>query len=64
MVQEAVKPPSVVVTMISALPSATAVTVPDSSTRAMAGLLELQLTEGLLASAGVTVADSCSLRPT
>ena len=52
----AVKPPSTVVTVITAVPRAFAVTCPVSSTSATAGSEEDHVTSGKCASAGATVA--------
>ena len=54
--QDAVLPPSTVVTVIAALPALTAVTVPLASTVAAAGLLDAQVTALLVAFEGVMVA--------
>ncbi len=62
--QVAVLPPSAVVTVMVAVPVPTAVTFPLASTVATAGLLEVHVTDLLSASAGATVAVSCSELPT
>lgn len=63
MVQVAVNPPSLVVAVITALPSPTAVTLPSLLTFATFGLLLVQLTEVTSAVAGFTVAVNFSLFP-
>ena len=62
--QVAVKPPSTVLTVMVAVPSATAVTVPFAETVATAGLLLDHVTALLVAVAGATVIDSVSVLPT
>ena len=61
--QLAVLPPSSLFTVITASPALCAVTVPFLSTLAIAGLSELHVTVLFVASAGLTVAFSCSLFP-
>ena len=62
-VQDAVLFPSSVVALITAVPAATAVTVPVESTVATLVLLEDQVTFLFVASAGSTVAVSFSVFP-
>jgi len=62
--QLAVFAPSVVVTVIVALPAALAVTSPSAETEATASELDDQVTLASVASAGLTVALSCSVAPT
>ena len=52
------------VTVIVAVPIATAVTLPDASTVATAGFEDAHVTDGYVASAGATVACSVSVWPT
>ena len=59
--EEAVKPPSAVLAVITADPCVSPVTSPVLLTEAMAGEPELQVTLLLLAVAGVTVAVSCNV---
>ena len=54
-VQDAVLPPSFVVTVMVAVPAATAVTLPFASTVATAVLLEVNVTVLLVALSGFTV---------
>ena len=56
-------PPSVVVTVMSAVPSVTAVTFPAESTFATAVLLLVHATDLSRASVGLTVAVSCFVSP-
>ena len=63
-VQEAVLPPSFVVTTITAVPGATAVTLPLASTVATAVLLLVQVTVLSVASLGLTVAIKLPVPPT
>ena len=60
----AVFPPSAVVTVISAVPTALAVTVPSFPTVATSSLLDFQVTFLFVALSGVTVAVSFSVLPT
>src|SRR5690606_19828582 len=60
----AVKLPSSVVTVTVALPADSAVTKPDALTSATAGSLDVQVTDGLAALAGDTLAVSCWVSPT
>ena len=57
-------PPSVVVTVIVAVPAAFAVTTPEDETAATEVLLEDQVTDLSVALDGVTVADSVWVSPT
>jgi hypothetical protein len=59
-----VKPPSVVVAVMVAEPGATPVTTPVASTVAMVSSLEVQVTEGSVASEGATVAVKVAVSPT
>ena len=61
--QAAVKPPSLVVTVILAVPAAIADTRPLELTEAAFLLLVDHLTPGLVASGGATVAVSCKVDP-
>ena len=63
-VQEAVNKPSSVVTVMTAVPPATAVTTPSSETVATVSLSEVQRTFLLVAFSGVTVAARVLLPPT
>ena len=56
-------PPSAVVTVISAVPALTALTLPSASTVATEGSLDFQLTALYVASEGVIVALSCLVPP-
>ena len=62
-VQEAVCPPSSVITLMTAGPGLTAVTRPDAFTVATAVSLLLHVTFMLVAFVGLTVAVSCSVPP-
>ena len=59
----AVFPPSFVLTVIVAVPGATAVTLPSASTVATPLLDDDQLTEELVASEGLTMSVSCDVSP-
>ena len=61
--QTAVFPPSVVLAVIFAVPSPTAVTFPAESTLATDALLLDQATDLSRASEGLTAADSCFVSP-
>ncbi|MBA7555616.1 hypothetical protein ES705_48292 [subsurface metagenome] len=61
-VHVAVKPPSTVVTVISAVPAVSGVTTP-ASTVATAGALEAQVTLWLVASSGSTVSTNVPVAP-
>ena len=63
-VQSAVMPPSMVVAVIIAVPTATAVTSPVSETVAVFVSLLVQVTSLFVALSGSTVAISCSVPPT
>lgn len=60
----AVLAPSVVLTVISAVPAVTPVTRPDEFTVATAGVAEVYVTALLVALAGATVGVNCCVAPT